>query len=120
MRSPCFKLALVPWKKLRPGNTGLVTNISYFMVRWRSKIRSAHSAFFAEGWAREPDRKEARAPRRAHRKCLIQIGGFQYPESAHVDEALAMAAFFAHASATPRSAASSIQNPPMCSLVSMY
>src|SRR5262245_32694949 len=31
-----------------------------------------------------------------------------------------MAAFFAHASASSRSAASSIQNPPMCSLVSVY
>jgi hypothetical protein len=31
MRSPGFKLALVPWKKLRPGNTGLVTNISYIL-----------------------------------------------------------------------------------------
>jgi hypothetical protein len=31
-----------------------------------------------------------------------------------------MAAFFAHASASSMLAASSIQNPPMCSLVSVY
>src|SRR5947208_1498920 len=54
MRSPCFKLALVPWKKLRPGNTGLVTNISCFMVlgfygRARSEKNTSGSLRVAEG-----------------------------------------------------------------------
>src|SRR4051812_46639960 len=34
MRSPFFRLAFVPWKKLRPGNRGSLTDISYDPGGW--------------------------------------------------------------------------------------